>query len=437
MKISKLDAIKWETLIFSIQQKKCILMLGPDVSTEEMKGMSRPLTEILANKLAKKIEPGIKKRINIDDLAEVSQFYYMKEGRHALEAQVSSFYGTRLSLTNDFHMNLAYLPFYFTVTTTPDNMFFQALQEKGKIPHNEFYNFKGKKPGNVVMGTTDKPLVFDLYGKVDDPTSLLLTEDDLLDFLVALISKNPPLPDNILSELGDESKCFLFLGFGFRHWYLRILLHVLKIRSKGAYSFALEQFMPINTTELERTIFFFQKSDFKIHIFKDDLGHFARQLREKYEKWTKKGQPPPPDDKKSVEVFICHVSENKDDADRLYAKLDKAGFKPWLDKKNLRGGDYWDSEIKDTINKVDYFVVLQSKDFSKKHESYVFKEIKRALSRQEKFKKGIKFIIPVKIEDCDLVKELDDIQTIDLTDEANIKELITTITRDFEKRRMQ
>jgi hypothetical protein len=304
----------------------------------------------------------------------------------------------------------------------------------------DWYDFKGKTPGLVQMGTVEKPLVFYLYGAVNEPKSLMLTENDLLDFLAALISEKPPLPDNIRSELKDANKSFLFMGFGFRHWYLRILLHVLqKGRKKGSdysdYSFALEVSLPENTSELQRTVFFFEKSDYRIHIIKEDFIGFAEQLRERF------GQDSPGitsrvEEARKPEVFICHASEDKNYAASLYKKLKQAGIRPWLDKKSLEGGVEWDPEIRKAIKKVDYFVVLQSKTLAEKEIAYVNREINSALDRLPEFQRGKSvFIIPVKIEECQLRDDLAHLQTIDLTDEVNIKTLIDRIQRDFEKRK--
>jgi hypothetical protein len=264
----------------------------------------------------------------------------------------------------------------------------------------------------------------------------MLTENDLLDFLVALSSGKRPLPDNIRSELQAENKSFLFMGFGFRHWYLRILLHVLQGgNKKNSRSFALEKFPPENTAELQRTVFFFKKSDYKIHIFNKDIYGFASKLRELF------GQCSPTvisrfEAAKVPEVFICHASEDKDYAANLYNKLEQAGIRPWLDKENLRGGEDWDRKIRDTIKKVDYFVVLQSQDLVNKNIGYVNREINIALDHQEEYQRGTtRFIIPVQIEPCPLREDLKHLQTIDLTDETNIKTLIDTIQRDFKKRK--
>jgi hypothetical protein len=425
-----------DTLIYAINQDNCILMLGPDTAVETVDGLPRLLTESLANQLAERLDPGTRKPLNPSDLAQVSQYFAIEKGRQSLEAKVASFYSDKQELCSDLHRDLAALPFYFTITTTPDSMFIKALVENKKEPVMNWYDFKGENPGMVQMGTVEKPLVYYLFGAVPEPGSLMLTEKDLLDFLVALSSGKRPLPDNIRSELQDENKSFLFLGFGFKHWYLRILLHVLQGgRKKNSRSFALEKFPPENTAELQRTVFFFKRSDYKIHIFKEDFNGFAAQLRERF------GPGSPTvisrlEAAKKPGVFICHAIEDKNYAAALYKKLEQAGIRPWLDKENLRGGDEWDRKIRNTIKQIDYFVVLQSQALANKSIGYVNREINSALDRREEFQRGTtRFVIPVQIEPCSLREDLKHLQTIDLTVEANIKTLIDTIQRDFEKRK--
>lgn len=430
------DDKKWADLIYAIRQKNCILMLGPDAAGVEVDGTQRVLTEILAEELAEEIDPEERKKINLSDLTQVAQYYYESTNRNRLERKVFEFYEERKNLCSKLHQDLAAVPFYFTVTTTPDNMFLEALKKEGKVPIKGLYNFKGKNPGLIEMGTVDKPLVFYLYGSLAEPSSLLLTENDLLDFLVALISEKPRLPRNILSELQDEFKVFLFLGFGFRQWYMRILLHMLQCRNKKSDSFVMEQFSTIkkDTDQLSQTLFFFQRCDYKIHMFKMEFDDFAAQLREKFEH-TPPVEPPRVTHEGMPEVFICHASEDKDSASFLHEKLEAAGLNPWLDKENLRGGDDWHQKIKETLDNVDYIIVIQSKALAKKQIGYVNREINYALERRLECRRGTRFIIPVKIDDSPSLQELADIQYIDLSDKSNIFELIDTIKRDFEKRR--
>ncbi|NIM11889.1 MAG: TIR domain-containing protein [Candidatus Aminicenantes bacterium] len=437
----------WKTLIHTISRRNCILMLGPDASPGKVNGQIRPLTEILANELAEKVKAKIEARkIDPGDLLQVAHYYCMEAGRNGLEAKVEMFYEERLQLTSDFHNDLAALPFYFAITAYPDRMFYNALREAGREPVTQGYNFRGAASGMVTMGSIEAPLLFNLYGCIDEPESLVLTENDLLDFLIAVVSGNPPLPKNVVSELHAVNKSFLFLGFGFKHWYLRVLLHVLKGDKKEAHSFALEEF-PQDEKEFQRTILFFQEGDCKIHFYNKELKSFVKELRERYEKEEGPVTPgkevkPPPVDKEEVDaaegptVFICHTSENKEFAGFLYVKLKGEGFNPWLDKESLRGGDEWDEVIEKAIEKeIDYVVILQSRELVKKFEGYVIKEINMALDRQETFRRGIRFIIPVRIDDSPLLEELEHLHTIDLSARENVGELIKTIRRDQMKRK--
>ena len=58
---------------------------------------------------------------------------------------------------------------------------------------------------------------------------LVLTETDLIDYLVNIVSGNPKVPDRVRCILNNPRSSFLFLGFGFHNWYLRVLLQVLSV----------------------------------------------------------------------------------------------------------------------------------------------------------------------------------------------------------------
>ena len=88
------------------------------------------------------------------------------------------------------------------------------------------------------LGTVTEPLVYRLYGSCKHPYSMVLTENDLLDFLVAVVAENPGLPVDLKNLFKDKS--FLFLGFGLSNCYLRILLHILELKKSEISSFALE-----------------------------------------------------------------------------------------------------------------------------------------------------------------------------------------------------
>jgi hypothetical protein len=432
----KLDDKNFEQLIFAIRRKRCILMLGPDASAEEVSGELQPLNNILANELAQEIRADIKKDISPSHLTEVSQYYQMENGRFGLESFVESFYEKRQHAVSKIHQNLAGIPFYFTVTASPDKLFANALTENGKPPQISVYNFKGSKSDtDPVTGTEENPLLFYLYGSADEPESLVITENDLLDFLISVISKAPGLPPSITSELYAEDKNFLFLGFGFKHWYLRMLLHVLAGNShKQSRSFALE-LMPENPNEYKRAILFFKNHNTcKIHIFHDELTEFTEKLKREFDRSVSCVPAVPEQDKPSV--FICHAKADEPHAEWLYQEFTQAGFDPFLDKESIPPGADWNPLIEKTIKEIDFFIILKTKALAERAEGYVNKEINLALEKQQYFTPTSPFIIPVKIEVCKLEwDELERWQDADLTDKANISKLIKAIRRHYEKRR--
>lgn len=441
MESDQWDEEDWSTLIYTIQRGNCILMLGPEAAVEDVDGRDRPCSEVLAHQLADKI--GSKTQSwNLDpcNLAQVAHWYCMETGRTDLEVKVSSFYNERRTIANEMHMDLATLPFSLIITSTPDTMFCEALKKGGKPPIIERYNFRGQNPDIVPKGSVEKPLVFYLYGTVDEPESMVLTENDLLDFLMAVVLKNPPLPNNIMSELRNKNNSLLFLGFGFKNWYLRILLRVLQGRGKESRSFALEPHAPGCAEDYESAILFYRKSDYKIQIHHQEIHQFVKELKERFTKSTPIGTATSAGDKPQLPgaptVFICHASEDKEQASRLYEQLEAAGLRPWLDKENLRGGDLWDQHIERAIKKeVDYFIVLQSHALAEKEVGYVNKEIRMALDHQMNFRFGLRFIIPVKVEEAPLLEELEALHAIDLSNQNSVSELVRTINRDQQRRK--
>lgn len=430
----------WKVLIHTIRKENCILMLGPE--TAMANGQSKPLSKSLADLLIQDMEPRFKEHIDHSNLMEVAQYYRLQKGieQILMQLKIQEFYTQNgSSLSSSFYRDLAALPFYLSIHSSPDEMFFTALKEQHKNPKTGWYNYQKKKSHMESIGTPTEPMLFYLYGSIKDDESLVVTENDLLDFLVSITAKDS-LPDRLFNELQAPDKSFLFLGFGFKHWYLRILLHILKIKNDKR-SFALEDFSPRNDAEFKSTVLFFREGPCKIHFSEQSFAEFAAELRRRFEA-TPEAAPEviPIHEKKRPRVFICHASEDKKFAASLYEQLKAANLEPWLDKENLRGGDKWEEKIPHVIKKeIDYFLVLQSESLLKKTRGkcYVNKEINEAREQQKMLLSlsGTRFIIPLKIGDCDILEELEGLQTIQIDDsQEKIVELINLIEEDYKTR---
>ncbi|HSR33671.1 MAG TPA: toll/interleukin-1 receptor domain-containing protein [Anaerolineae bacterium] len=121
-------------------------------------------------------------------------------------------------------------------------------------------------------------------------------------------------------------------------------------------------------------------------------------------------------------------------------QLHALGINSWRDRQDLRGGDEWDRRIEHVIHKqVDYVLVLQTPQMLQRPESYLHKEIKVALERQERFDQGERFLIPSILQSCEGLERLSHLHSVDLTTSEGIRTLAAGIQQDWNsrQRRMQ
>jgi SIR2-like domain len=229
---------EWDKLVYGIERGECTLFLGPQLPLDRGDGKRRIPVEDLAARLLEQLDEqgGARAGVELSDLARISQRFLAQEAEVDLEMEINRWHQGLTEQQSTLHDHLAALPFRLILTSTLDPLMEMALRRAGKRPWVERYHYRGKNKQLLPEATDKTPLLFQLYGCVSEPTSVVITETQLLDFLAALISKDPPLPNDLNAAL-TNGKLFLFLGFGLHQWYLRILLHVLKVLRRGSRSF--------------------------------------------------------------------------------------------------------------------------------------------------------------------------------------------------------
>lgn len=425
----------WRTLVRTIEKGTCILLLGPDVALDPDNPERGPLTEALAKKLSSELAGG-ESPVDEANLSHVALLYYQHFlDRVGLEEDVEKFYASYSKRYTDFHRDLAALPFRLCINTTPDRFLYNAFLAAGKAPIYDYYDFRNTRPSFLKETKPDKPIVYDLYGSCVDSASLVLTEHELLEFLVNIVKGTPPLPKFITSQFADPYTSFLFLGFGFHNWYVRILLHLLQTYRHKQYSLALEEARFFSDSALSRTIVFYKNEHF-IKFRKLSCADFATRLRQHYEEQAEHPTPPPaslPDD--APNAFLCHCSADREEVEKVEQRLHELGIKTWRDRQNLRGGDDWERCIPQVINKqVDYVVILQSPTMMGRVESYFNVEIDEALKRQRKFADEFRFVLPTFLNPCKGFEKLEKLHSTNLTTEDGVRALADSIREDWHKR---
>jgi len=206
----------WEILLRRIEDGKCTPILGAGVN----KGIL-PLGRDVAEKWAEQYNYPLE---DCSDLARTAQFLAITRDKMFPKEEILKWFDkltpTDLATSNEPLAVLADLPLPVYITTNYNDFMVRALISRHKDPRRELCRWNSllkARPSvfNAPSGfrpTVANPVVFHLHGHNEAPESLVLTEDDYLDFLVNISRDQDLLPPRIQEALSGAS--LLFVGYG-------------------------------------------------------------------------------------------------------------------------------------------------------------------------------------------------------------------------------
>lgn len=241
--------IPWDALLTFIEKDKLVPFLGPEIT----RGLLLSRKEIANLWVAKYQGFPLDERT---DLPAVAQFVETKTLRGAPEEYLLSLLTKdliereqvqereqikNLSLSqviariaerhfdrdrDEPHGILASLPISTYITTNYDSFLYEALRWKGRNPRREICSWQEPMPEpserKDLVGKPDHPLVLHLYGHDESTSSMVLTEDQHLDFLRIVSTERERLPYTLRQKLTQSM--LLFLGYDVRRLDCRLLL---------------------------------------------------------------------------------------------------------------------------------------------------------------------------------------------------------------------
>jgi biotin operon repressor len=125
----------------------------------------------------------------------------------------------------------------------------------------------------------------------------------------------------------------------------------------------------------------------------------------------------------SPKVFISYAHEDIYFAQQLYYFLKQNNTSPWLDCFNLIPGQDWDVRIQQEIESSDYVIICLSSNSVTKR-GYIQKEIRKAQSVLEKIPEGDVYIIPIRLDKCEVPTALITRQWLDWNEPNAQKRLL-------------
>ena len=123
---------------------------------------------------------------------------------------------------------LAELNFLRVITTNYDQLFEDALRAAGKHPRVSIYTPTLEPTRDYGAPTAESPVVFKIHGDVDQPETLVVTDEDYIQFVLRMSSKEPydPVPLKLKADLTEWTT--LFVGYSLLDYNLRLLFKALR-----------------------------------------------------------------------------------------------------------------------------------------------------------------------------------------------------------------
>lgn len=128
-----------------------------------------------------------------------------------------------------------------------------------------------------------------------------------------------------------------------------------------------------------------------------------------------------------LRVFLTHASNDKPAVRELYRRLVISGFDVWLDEEKLLPGQDWRVEISRAVRASDVVLICLSKNSVAK-EGFVQKEIKTAIDIAEELPEGTFFLIPVKLEECQVPNRLNKLHWVNLYENGGYEKLAQALS---------
>jgi hypothetical protein len=263
---------QWPTLVDSIYQGQCTPILGPGLF-EPILGSLKDFARLWSEEFCYPMESYWR-----ESLPQVAQYLAITQSpvfpHNKLQESLTSYIRNRHRtylpenllqgrVSPDVLLNtvgairrekeprdgyklLAELPFSIYITTNLNSLLTSAIKEvkingmnrspvvkicpwNDEIEQDEdLYKLEdGYEP------SPERPLVYHLFGRLGEPDSVVLTEDNYFDFLIGVTRNMSQIPSVVQKALSKSA--LLFLGFQLEEWIYRVLLRFI-LSLPGSYT---------------------------------------------------------------------------------------------------------------------------------------------------------------------------------------------------------
>lgn len=278
----------WQLLLGRIESGNCTPFLGAGASVGTL-----PMASDIAERWAQEGSYPLGDRA---DLARVAQFLAVRMGdamipKERICSELAKVPQPDFTRAGEPHGTLAALPLPVFITTNYDGFMVEALRQQHKDPRPEICRWnqspavKGERVvlSAGVVPTAASPIVFHLHGRLAVPESLVLTEDDYLDFLVAVSRDARLLPHQIKKALAGTS--LLFIGYRLADWNFRVIHRGLVMAGESSLR-RLSVTVQLRGTTAEREYLEKYFGAMNVRVYWGTASEFGAELHERWSEFA-------------------------------------------------------------------------------------------------------------------------------------------------------
>lgn len=225
--LETLNSQDWDALLRRIKAQKCTPILGPGAYLDSFSLSLKIAQDWAAADPEYPFE-------GCFEISRVAQFLSIKfdtaDPKDRIVEQIRKYTPPDFDDADEPHRILASLPLPVYITTNYDDFMKQALELEHKAPKRDFSRWnkfvQDAEPSIFSVAsdyrpTVANPTVFHLHGHAEVAESLVLTDDDYLDFLVSISRDEKIIPAHIEKALTGTS--LMLLGYRLDDWNFRVL----------------------------------------------------------------------------------------------------------------------------------------------------------------------------------------------------------------------
>ena len=287
---------EWRSLLEAIKYKQCTPFLGSGACAGTL-----PTGRSIAQEWADEYDYPFPDK---EDLPSVAQFIAIRTGalgsltpKLKIRERFSGKGPPDFSKAEEPHRLVADLQLPVYITTNYDNFMLTALQRDGRTPTREICDWKPVVGRRVTKSrptsppSSDRPLVFHLHGVLETPETMVLTEDDYLEFLTNVSATRGLIPPHIEAALSNS--CLLFLGYSLNDMNFKVLFRKLAWymrRTEGTRHISVQLAPDANATQEEELALLRRQREYlethyqlqKVKIYWGTCANFAAELANRW-----------------------------------------------------------------------------------------------------------------------------------------------------------